>query len=1025
LTTAAVLAFGGATTGALAQEPEPETPSSSAEPTPTPTSETTTPPSTSEEPAPPSSTDPAPPSSTEPVAPVTPSTPDEKSDVEPPREKNPQSLPANTNEQRPDLSVEVSPDRAEFLPGEDIGLTLTVTNKGAAPAVNIRLGHESTQAWLVTGADELGSRPSLPPGGRKVFRVVLRPTSLTAESVPFLFRATVDGVADPTPGDNGTNMSIKVRQLRGTASGVLYVDKNGNGRFDDGEGLANTSITIEGGTPFTSDWTYTNDKGEFRTRSVPTGKYSVKRLDSSSHYYVVQPGHSDFVVGQGETRLALPAVAPVSSSLTASMKFDKPSYAPSDEVGLNVTLTNNGSVPLNHVVAVCKTGQGYVPGTGDGWKALAPGGEGVALAPGETKTVRVTDRVPNDVTFKTFYASCSFGDNGSNSAGYAYAGTAYASVHGQFGIVDLRLVNDENGEPIRNASVVVLDAATRHPLKDVTTSSAGDVWIYDVPVGKVVLVVAGKWKPSKGAEFTLDVVPDTRNVLELRLAPSDAEVPGLAKDRPDFEVTAKFDKDSYDIAEPMRATVTVKNVGTGFAHSVYLRTGWVDGQLEFDRSALDEVGYNHPVTLWPGESRTITLVGRAPYYLAKDAVWLTIESSAYDDVNAANNSVTVSAPVTYLNGDAAVVVYADRNGNKQKDAGEALPNVNVMVSGGTRPFAAKQAVTDASGRVAFKGLPVGVFEVSIWGGDEGWVRNGKDELTVSAGAESVLELGAVRPLSDKLFASVNFVKDEYAPGESYELDVTLENRTGADLPSVKALCYGGLAGDVRNSGPGWGALVLGGDGVALGNGEKRTWRVSGEQPEKSASIGYATVSCYFAPWTSDRGAAFAYDEFRVPGQRADALGKLVQGDELSPVAGAAVVLVDHMSKKVVTRTITDESGLFKVFNLPVGRYEVVLDGPWKVDYGRLGNRFFVVATGEETKVQVLLRVPGPEAEDPGYPLPEDQVPGTNVPPAKAVAGGGGEALAKTGASVLGLGVLGALLMAFGLGASVIGRRKTA
>jgi hypothetical protein len=34
-------------------------------------------------------------------------------------------------------------------------------------------------------------------------------------------------------------------------------------------------------------------------------------------------------------------------------------------------------------------------------------------------------------------------------------------------------------------------------------------------------------------------------------------------------------------------------------------------------------------------------------------------------------------------------------------------------------------------------------------------------------------------------------------------------------------------------------------------------------------------------------------------------------------------------------------------------------------------------------------------------------------------------LAKTGASVLGLGVVGALLVAFGLGANVIGRRRTA
>ncbi|GAA3620970.1 hypothetical protein GCM10022267_03950 [Lentzea roselyniae] len=105
--------------------------------------------------------------------------------------------------------------------------------------------------------------------------------------------------------------------------------------------------------------------------------------------------------------------------------------------------------------------------------------------------------------------------------------------------------------------------------------------------------------------------------------------------------------------------------------------------------------------------------------------------------------------------------------------------------------------------------------------------------------------------------------------------------------------------------------------------------------------------------------------------------------------------------------------------------QVVLEGPWRVDYRRISNKFFLVKAREEPQVQLLFRVPGPVTEDPGHLLPEDQEPGTNTPPVKASAGGGDEALAKTGASVLGLGVLGALLVAFGLGASVFGSRRTA
>lgn len=69
-------------------------------------------------------------------------------------------------------------------------------------------------------------------------------------------------------------------------------------------------------------------------------------------------------------------------------------------------------------------------------------------------------------------------------------------------------------------------------------------------------------------------------------------------------------------------------------------------------------------------------------------------------------------------------------------------------------------------------------------------------------------------------------------------------------------------------------------------------------------------------------------------------------------------------------------------------------------------------------------------EDPGHPLPEDQKPGANTPPASAGGAGGAgdgtdDALAQTGASALGLGLLGTLLVAFGFGASIVGRRRTA
>ncbi|GGM99541.1 hypothetical protein GCM10011609_42330 [Lentzea pudingi] len=931
--------------------------------------------------------------------------------------------------------MRVTPDKAEFEPGEDIGLHITVTNKGRTTAPNVRFGHGMQLAWLSKGADDLGSRPTLGPGQSKRFRVVLRPTSPSSSAVSFQFRATVDGIGDPTPGDNGTNLSIKVRQLQGKVTGVVYADKNANGAFDDGEGLPSTWIDTRGGVPNGSRTGLTDANGAFTMWSVPAGTHKVWSIGWDGKF-VPQHGFADFVVKHGEeTRIVVPVVAPVGTSLSASVAFDKESYTPSEPVGIDITLSNSSQQPINGVVAVCSSYSAENL-TSENWGALAPNGAGVTVPAGGTTKIRVTDSVPKGLRFTSFYASCRFGNAGANDTGYASAPTAYGRVHGVFGRISGKVVDASTGQPVRNTSVGVLDALTRRPVKDVRTWEDGTLSVWDVPVGRVVLVVAGKWAPGGGEEFTADIAPDTSVTADLRVVPSDVEVPEFAKHQPDFTVTTKFDKDSYDIAEPIRMHVTVKNVGTGYKSDVSLTTEWVSGssELEFDKSQFGEFADGKQVGLWPGESREFTVVGRAPSYLRdNNKVTLNLKTMSWEDRNSANDIAWGNATITFLDGDAVVVLYGDRNGNGTRDAGEELTDTTVTVSGGSNPNIWKDGKTDASGRARFPGLPVGVFQVWAYYKD-GWVRHERAELTVSANSESVFEVGAVRPISDKLPASIRFAKRVYAPGERYEATITITNNTGADLPAVKAFCSGaGEAGEIYNwEDAGWGPLAGNGAGVAVPNGQTRTFQVSGPQPEESARIGYATVGCNIAPDTSDPGAANARDEFRVPGQRADAVGLLVKDGpsvEDLPVPGTTLVLVDNVSKKVVARTITAEDGRFKFSNLPVGRYDVVVPGPFQVEYRRM-NPYFHVRIGGETREQVLWLVDGPEVEDPGYPLPKDQAPSIITPPAPAAGAGGStggsaDALAKTGASVLGLGLLGALLVLFGFGASVIGRRRTA
>lgn len=1009
LTTAVVLAFGGATAGALAQEPE--TPVSSAEPTPS--SEPSTPSST---PAPTPSSEPAPPSSTpaEPTAPATPSSTPDTPAAKPEEKVLPQ---VEGGDKHADLAVRADFDKFEYLPGQELAAKLTVTNNGDAPALNIRLSHVNQDTWIIAGAEELGSRPSLAPGQQKVINLKLRPKRDTQDSLAFTFSATVDGVSDPTPTDNGVTKILKVRQDKGSVTGLLYADKNGNGAPDGDEFLSNLSLHVTGGTPVTSRYTMTSASGEIRIDGLPAGRYSV---DDISGYgsYVAKPGHSVFHVEPGKnTTLILPAVPSVDTVLDAKVEFERTSYQRDELLYLNITLTNRGNQPLTDVVAVCEQyNSDYLPGTGTGWKQLWPSRGGVSLAAGETKTVRVFDVVPPNLRFRHVYASCEFGNNGGNTDGYVLANNASTTIVGIYGHLNALVQNGETQAALPNTSVAILDAKTRRVLKSVKTDANGSLLAYDVPVGKVELVVAGRWKPSY--PLVVDIQPDVTSYYRAWVVPG-PEVPDLGKDAPDIEVTAKFEKTSFDAEEPVRAKVVVKHVGTGEAARVTLRREWVPGSLEFDTGQFGELGTG--VMMWPGENREFNLVGQLPYHLAGDGeVVLKVRADGYTNItdpNQKNNEAEARAGVNQAKGDLSVVLYGDANGNGKRDAGEELDNTAVFAHGPVT----RQSRTDESGRAVFREVPIGTFQVYGAYGN-GWVEPGRTFVAVTAGAENHVEIGAVRAKANGISAWARFVKREYAAGENYELDLTIANHTGADLSGIKAFCSGpgeDLA-EIHNDGAGWGKLAQDGEGVAVPNGHTFTFRVSDVQPKDAPNIGYATIFCTVGPDPAAPDAAQVYDEFQVRGKRGVGLAQVVREDPNGnvPVTDLPVVLVDKNTHEVVARTITDENGVFSVRDLPVGRYDVVVEGPWLVEF-RHSNPYFLVRTGTPMGRQLAYLVPGPEVEDPGYPLPEDQRPA----PVKAAAGG--DALAKTGASVLGLGLVGALLVAFGLGASVIGRRKKA
>jgi hypothetical protein len=123
------------------------------------------------------------------------------------------------------------------------------------------------------------------------------------------------------------------------------------------------------------------------------------------------------------------------------------------------------------------------------------------------------------------------------------------------------------------------------------------------------------------------------------------------------------------------------------------------------------------------------------------------------------------------------------------------------------------------------------------------------------------------------------------------------------------------------------------------------------------------------------------------------------------LAGVRVLLLtDREYGLQVADVVSDADGTVRFDRMPTGEFWAGIDGPWKFE-GEAGR---VEVKLDEIAQRDFFVVPAPLA----------------TPPPANQPSGGSKALARTGASVLGLGVLAVLLVAFGFGARVAGRRRT-
>lgn len=184
-----------------------------------------------------------------------------------------------------------------------------------------------------------------------------------------------------------------------------------------------------------------------------------------------------------------------------------------------------------------------------------------------------------------------------------------------------------------------------------------------------------------------------------------------------------------------------------------------------------------------------------------------------------------------------------------------------------------------------------------------------------------------------------------------------------------------------------------------------------------------TAACDFAPNPGhNTDGPFASDSARVPGGFGVVVGDLYHDrnnngsvDEGETVGKTRLVLQDREFGGDVAETVSNAQGHVRFDRVPAGEFWARVDGPWKFKEGH--GRLRVSADVEYRYGFAVVPVVPAEQPQPGG--------GGNTPPPAPAGGGSGDVLAKTGASVLGIALLGGLLVAFGIGASAAARRRSA
>ncbi|NUT49333.1 MAG: hypothetical protein HOV94_18795 [Saccharothrix sp.] len=478
--------------------------------------------------------------------------------------------------------------------------------------------------------------------------------------------------------------------------------------------------------------------------------------------------------------------------------------------------------------------------------------------------------------------------------------------------------------------------------------------------------------------------------------PSPAEPPPSASPDQvtDLRISASFERPSYAAHELISARASVTNAGDTAVTFRLASTGNLTNHSWQPQGRPDQ-------RVEPGETLDAVLKAFVEDLDQKVlTLVVTVEPVEYPDADPADNTTTISVPVTRVYGGLSGTVYGDLDGDGALDPGEELAGHPVYLYGG-RPWLNDTTTTDAAGRFAFTDLPAGEYGINF-GYQSPWYFPWQGILAVDGVDDPVILARGTGQVYGFVSTTLAFDRQEYHEGETARLTATFVNNGSAPVH--------GLVGEFRaNDGSTVDPGELG-TGISVPAGATRSVSVPLPIGRAAWAQGHVSVSfSYGAPPSGNGGGLPVTAHARVLGGRAPlVVGHLAKGIQYChcgpligpPLPGLVIFIRELATGTLVARTTTGPDGGFAFTDIPAGAYRAYVVGPWEASH--YGSSGFVVRAGENgTPVHVILAFPGPEQADPGpVPTPPvepapggDPAPGAGPRPAVLAATGVGPGIA--------------------------------